>query len=50
MVMWGSLSLAQDLIAADLIDEHHLQFVPTAVGGDRTLFSRACTGTRGSNS
>ena len=23
MVLWGSLSLAQDLIAADLIDEYH---------------------------
>ena len=38
MVLWGSLSLAQDLIAEDLIDEYHLQICPTAVGGGRRLF------------
>jgi dihydrofolate reductase len=38
MVLWGSLSLAQDLIAADLIDEYHLQICPTLVGGGRPLF------------
>lgn len=38
MVLWGSLSLAQDLIAADLIDEYHLQLCPTLVGGGRPLF------------
>ena len=38
MVLWGSLSLAQDLIAAGLIDEYHLQICPTAVGGGRPLF------------
>ena len=38
MVLWGSLSLAQDLIEADLIDEYHLQICPTAVGGGRPLF------------
>lgn len=38
MVLWGSLSLAQDLIAADLIDEYHLQICPTVVGGGRRLF------------
>jgi dihydrofolate reductase len=38
MVLWGSLSLAQDLIAADLIDEYHLQVCPTLVGGGRSLF------------
>ncbi|HEX2219117.1 MAG TPA: dihydrofolate reductase family protein [Gemmatimonadales bacterium] len=38
MVLWGSLSLAQSLIAADLIDEYHLQICPTAVGGGRSLF------------
>ena len=32
MVLWGSLSLAQDLMAADLIDEYHLQICPTMVG------------------
>jgi dihydrofolate reductase len=39
MVLWGSLSLAQDLMAADLIDEYHLQLCPTLVGGGRPLFS-----------
>jgi dihydrofolate reductase len=38
MVLWGSLSLAQKLIAADLIDEYHFQLTPTAVGGGRPLF------------
>jgi dihydrofolate reductase len=38
LVLWGSLSLAQDLIAADLIDEYHLQLCPTLVGGGRPLF------------
>ena len=38
MVLWGSLSLAQDLIAADLIDEYHFQLCPTLVGGGRPLF------------
>ncbi len=38
MVLWGSLSLAQELIAADLIDEYHFQLTPTAVGGGRPLF------------
>jgi dihydrofolate reductase len=38
MVLWGSLSLAQAVIAADLVDEYHLQICPTLVGGGRTLF------------
>lgn len=38
MVLWGSLSLARDVIAADLIDEYHLQLCPTLAGGGRTLF------------
>lgn len=38
MVLWGSLSLAQDLIAADLIDDYHLQICPTLVGAGRRLF------------
>lgn len=41
MVLWGSLSLAQALIAADLIDEYHLQLCPTAAGGGRRLFPDA---------
>lgn len=38
MVLWGSLSLAQALIAADLIDEYHFQICPTMVGAGRRLF------------
>ena len=38
LVLWGSLSLAQDLIEADLIDEYHLQICPVIVGGGRRLF------------
>ena len=38
MVLWGSLSLAQGLMAADLIDEYHIQLCPTLVGGGRPLF------------
>ena len=40
MVLWGSIALAQALIAADLIDEYHLQICPTLVGGGRPLFPR----------
>lgn len=38
MVLWGSLSLAQTLTTAELIDEYHLQICPTLVGGGRRLF------------
>jgi dihydrofolate reductase len=38
MVLWGSISLAQALIKANLIDEYHLQFCPTLTGGGRLLF------------
>jgi dihydrofolate reductase len=38
MVLWGSLSLAQDLIVADLIDEYHILLCPTLAGGGRPLF------------
>ncbi|HEU4365557.1 MAG TPA: dihydrofolate reductase family protein [Candidatus Krumholzibacteria bacterium] len=38
MVLWGSLSLAQGLIAANVIDEYHLQICPTLVGAGRRLF------------
>jgi dihydrofolate reductase len=41
MVLWGSLTLAQDLIAADAIDEYHLQLCPTVAGGGRRLFPDA---------
>jgi len=38
MVLWGSISLAQDLIKAHLIDEYHVQVCPTLIGGGRLLF------------
>jgi dihydrofolate reductase len=38
MVVWGSISLAQALCAANLIDEYHLQLCPTILGGGRTMF------------
>jgi dihydrofolate reductase len=38
MVLWGSLTLAQALMRADLIDEYHIQICPTLVGGGRMLF------------
>lgn len=38
MVIWGSFSLAKQLIEANLIDEYHLQICPTAVGGGTLLF------------
>ncbi len=38
LVLWGSISLAQDLIKARLIDEFHLQVCPVATGGGHLLF------------
>ena len=38
MVLWGSITLAQQLIAQGLIDEYHLQVCPAIVGGGRKLF------------
>lgn len=38
MVLWGSISLAQSLLKANLVDELHIQICPTATGGGRLLF------------
>ena len=38
MVVWGSITLAQALIAADMIDQYHLQLCPTILGGGRKMF------------
>src|ERR687897_708497 len=38
MVVWGGLSLAQSLIAAEPIDEYPVPPSPTLVGGGRPLF------------
>lgn len=41
IVLWGSLSLVQSLMAENLIDEFHLQVCPVLTGGGRALFSNA---------
>jgi dihydrofolate reductase len=38
MVLWGSISLAQDLMKENLIDEYHLRICPTVLGSGRPLF------------
>jgi dihydrofolate reductase len=39
ILLWGSISLAQALFAAGLVDEVHLNVVPVAVGAGRRLFA-----------
>lgn len=39
MVLWGSISLAQDLMKTDLIDEYQLRIVPVFLGGGSLLFT-----------
>lgn len=41
IVLWGSISLTQALMKADLIDELHLQVIPTQLGEGRLLFPKA---------
>ena len=38
MVLWGSISLAQSLMQADLIDEYHIQLCPVVNGGGKSFF------------
>jgi len=38
MVLWGSISLAKDLMKADIIDEYQLRIVPVILGGGTLLF------------
>jgi dihydrofolate reductase len=38
MVIWGSISLAQSLMKAGLIDEYHLVLCPVLLGSGRMLF------------
>ena len=38
IVIWGSISLAQALMKARLLDEYHLNLCPTITGGGRPLF------------
>ena len=39
MVLWGSISLAQDLVKANLIDEYQLRIVPVLLGEGTLLFT-----------
>jgi len=41
MVLWGSISLAQDLMKANLIDEYQFRIVPVLLGSGTLLFSKA---------
>ena len=40
LVLWGSISLAQDLMKANLIDEYQLRIVPVLLGGGTRLFEK----------
>jgi dihydrofolate reductase len=41
IVMWGSISVAQQLMKAGLIDEYRLVICPVALGDGRPLFAHA---------
>jgi dihydrofolate reductase len=41
LVLWGSISLAQDLMKANLIDEYQLRIVPVLLGSGTLLFTNA---------
>ena len=41
MVLWGSISLAQDLMKANLIDEYHFRIVPVLLGSGTLLFTKS---------
>ena len=38
MVLWGSISLSQDLMKANLIDEYHFRICPLVLGSGRQMF------------
>lgn len=38
LVLWGSISLAQDIMNAKIIDEYQLRIVPVILGGGTLLF------------
>ena len=38
IVLWGSISLAQTFMKANLIDEYHLRICPVVLGAGRPLF------------
>ncbi|HKH63369.1 MAG TPA: dihydrofolate reductase family protein [Flavitalea sp.] len=39
LVLWGSISLAQDIMNANIIDEYQLRIVPVILGGGTLLFT-----------
>jgi len=39
IVLWGSISLAQSLMQANLVDEYHLRICPVILGGGKPLFA-----------
>ena len=41
MVLWGSISLSQDLIKANLIDEYQIRIVPIILGNGISQFKRS---------
>jgi dihydrofolate reductase len=41
IVLWGSISLAQSLMAADLVNVYEIRVCPTILGKGRPLFSTA---------
>lgn len=41
MIVWGSISLAQSLSKAGLIDEYHLVLCPTVLGKGKPLFAES---------
>lgn len=41
MVLWGSISLAQDLMKANLVDEYQLRIIPVLLGSGTLLFTKA---------
>lgn len=40
IVLWGSISLAQALMQADLVDEYHVQVIPVRLGAGKLLFPK----------
>jgi len=44
MVLWGSISLAQQLMHANLIDEYQFRIVPILLGEGVPLFTKEISG------
>jgi dihydrofolate reductase len=38
IILWGSISLSQSLMHANLVDEYHIQLCPVILGAGRPLF------------